>query len=86
MRIRKRQDSCIIGLDDGSAWRVWPDDVEKIKEWTHSTRLAVYKFNGGFVPHVLLDRLQGICVRAVNAAEHWPPEAIRPKDRAAVAA
>ena len=36
-----------------------------------------------FCTHVLFDRLQGYA-RAVDA-EHSPPEAIRPKDRVAVA-
>ena len=86
MRVRKRQNSCIVELDDGSAWQIWPDDVERIKEWTHSTRLAVHKFNGGFCTHVLLDRLHGICVRAIDAAEHWPSEAVPPKDQTVMAA
>lgn len=68
MRIRKRQNSCVIELDDGSAWRVWPGDVDRTKEWRYTTRLAVYKFDGDFCTHVLFDRMQGICVRAVNAA------------------
>lgn len=87
MRIRKRENSCIIELDDGSAWRVWPDDVERTKAWKYSTRLSVYKFNGDFCTHVLFDRLQGICVRAVNAAERcWPRDVNRPSERNALAA
>lgn len=86
MRIRKRKDRCIIELDDGSAWRVWPDDVVRTKEWKYSTRLVVYKFNGDFCTHVLFDRLQGICVRAVSATEQCPPAVIPLNSHAAVAA
>jgi hypothetical protein len=87
MRIKKRQNGCIIELDDGSAWRIWPGDVERTKKWTHSTKLTIYKFNGDFCTHVLFDRLQGICVRAIDAAEHWPSEAMPPqRDHAPIAA
>jgi hypothetical protein len=86
MRIRKRRNSCIVELEDGSAWRIWPDDVARIGEWTHSTRLSVHRFDGGFCTHVLLDRLHGICIRAIDAAEHWPSEAVRAEDQVGLAA
>jgi hypothetical protein len=86
MRIRNRGNSCTVELDDGSAWRIWPDDVERIKEWGHSARLSVHRFDGGFCTHVLLDRLTGICVRIINAAEHWPSLAVRDQEQVAVAA
>jgi len=72
MRIRKRRNNCIIELEDGSAWRIWPDDFPRSKDWTESTQLTAHRFNGGFCTHVLLNRLDGICVRAIDAAEDWP--------------
>jgi hypothetical protein len=86
MRIRKHKGSCIIELDDGSAWRVWPDDVERTKQWRYSTRLVVYKYSGEFCTHVLFDRLQGICVRVISSTQQWSSEVIRPDERAVVAA
>lgn len=86
MRIRKSGNTCIVELDNGSAWRVWPDDVERIKEWTHITRLSLHRFDGGFCTHVILERLSGICVRVIDAAEHWPSESIRHQDKIGIAA
>jgi hypothetical protein len=86
MRIRKRHNNCTVELDDGSAWRIWPDDVERINEWTHVTRLSVHRFDGSFCTHVLLERLTGICVRVIDAAEHWPSESIRVHDQVGFAA
>ena len=76
MRIKKHDESYIVELEDGSAWRIWPGDLAKTLHWKPSTRLVVHEIDGEFCTHALFDRVHGICVRVIDAAEHWLPENI----------
>jgi hypothetical protein len=76
MRIKKHEKSYIVGLEDGSSWRIWPGDLATPLLWMPSTRLAVSEINGECWTHVLTDRLHGTCVRVIEAAAEWAPEKI----------
>ena len=76
MRIKKQEKSYIVELDDGSAWRIWPGDLEPTLLWMPSSRLAVLEIDGEHGMHVLYDRLHGTCVRVIAVAEHSTPERI----------
>ena len=51
--------------------RIWPGDLTKTLYWKPSTRLVVHEIDGEFCTHALFDRVHGICVRVIDAAEHW---------------
>lgn len=71
MRIKTHEASYIVELEDDSAWRIWPADLERTLHWMPSTRLAVHEIDGEFRTHALLDRLHGTCVRVIGASQHW---------------
>ena len=76
MRVMKYEKSYIAELEDGSSWRIWPGDLATPLLWMSSTRLAVSEINGECWTHVLIDRLHGTCVRAIEATGSWVPEHI----------
>jgi hypothetical protein len=41
MLIKKRDKSRIVELEDGSLWRVWPDDIALPLNWLPTTDLRV---------------------------------------------
>lgn len=76
MRIRKHEESHIVELEDGSEWRIWPGDLGETLLWMPSSRLAVSEIDDEYCTHVLVDRLYGTAVRAVEADTAWTPEHI----------
>jgi hypothetical protein len=76
MRIKNHETSHIVELEDGSAWRIWPADLAVPLFWKASTRLAVSEIEDECCTHVLVDRLDGTRVRAVEASTAWAPEKI----------
>jgi hypothetical protein len=76
MRIKAHDESHIVELEDGSMWRIWPGDLERTLHWMPSTRLAVHEIDGEFCSHALLDRLNGTCVRVIDASQHWALEKV----------
>jgi len=76
MRIKKHEESHIVELEDGSEWRIWPGDLGATLLWMPSSRLAVSAIDDRHCTHVLIDRLYGTAVRAVEAAATWTPEHI----------
>ena len=76
MRIKKREKSHIVELEDGSTWRIWPGDIAATWQCTPSSRIAVSEIDDACCTHVLVDRLYGTCVRVIDAAAEWAPEKI----------
>lgn len=76
MRIKKHEESHIVELEDGSEWRIWPGDLAATLLWMPSSRMAVAEIDDEFCTHVLVDRLHGTAVRAVEADAIWAPELV----------
>jgi hypothetical protein len=74
MRIRKHKESHIVELEDGSEWRIWPGDLGETLLWMPSSRLAVSEIDDEYCTHVLVDRLYGTAVRAVEVDAAWTPQ------------
>lgn len=77
MRIKKHEESDIVELEDGSAWRIWPADLAIPLHWMPSTRLDVCEIDDDCCTHVLVDRLHGTRVRVIEAETSWAPEQIK---------
>ena len=74
MRIAKHEESYIVGLEDGSEWRIWPGDLATTLLWMPSSRFAVSETECGYCTHTLVDSLSGRAVRAIKASAAWTPE------------
>ena len=76
MRIKRHKKGYIIELEDGSEWRIWPGDLGATLLRMPSSRLAVSEIEDECCTHVLVDRLYGTAVRAIEADAAWNPEHI----------
>lgn len=76
MRIKKHEESHIVELEDGSEWRIWPGDLGETLLWMPSSRLSVAEIDDGQCTHVLIDRLYGTAIRAIEANAAWTPDHI----------
>ena len=76
MRIKKHEESHIVELEDGSEWRIWPGDLGATLLWMPTSRLAVSEIDDKCCTHILVDRLYGTAVRAIEADATWTTEHI----------
>ena len=66
MRIKKRDKSHVVELDDGSAWRIWPADIAAVLQWTPSSRIGVSEIDDPYCTHALVDRTSGTRDRVIE--------------------
>ena len=76
MRI-KQHDRSLVKLSDGSAWRIWPGDTCETLQWRATTEIDVAEIEDEICSHVLINRSDGSWVRAIDASEDWPFQAVR---------
>ncbi len=77
MRIKKHKKSYVVGLADGSVWRIWPADIPKTLRWLPRTELDVVEIEHEVCSHALVDRADGSQVRVIDAKACWPVDAVR---------
>jgi hypothetical protein len=70
MRILFHAESHIVGLDDGSRWRVYPGDLNLTLNWQPETELTVVPVFDQLSSHVLAGG--GGHVRVIPADQNWP--------------
>jgi hypothetical protein len=68
----------MVGLRDGSAWRIWPDDIPKTLQWLPTTEIDIADIDDEICSHALIDRSNGSRVRVRKrqralARPHRPP-------------
>ena len=73
MRIKKREKSHIVELEDGSTWRIWPGDIAATWQWTPSSRIVVSEIDDPYCTHALTS---GTRARIIEAAAAFAPEQI----------
>ena len=76
MRIKKREKSHIVELEDGSTWRIWPGDIAATWQWTPSSRIVVSEIDDPYCTHALVDLTSGTRARVIEAAAAFAPEQI----------
>ena len=69
MRIKQHDQSCIVELDDGSAWRIWPTDIAAVLQWTPSSRIVVSEIDDPYCTHALVERTSGTRARVIEAVK-----------------
>ena len=77
MRIKKRETSYIVELEDGSTWRIWPCDLLTSLHWMPTTRFEVSEIDDDHCTHALIDRTTGSRVQVIEAAAAFAPEQIK---------
>ena len=74
MRIKKREKSNIVELDDGSAWRIWPADIAAALQWTPSSQIVVSEIDDPYCTHALVERTSGTRARVIEAVKEQQKE------------
>ena len=69
MRIKQHDQSYIVELDDGSAWRIWPADIAAALQWTPSSRIVVSEIDDPYCTHALVERTSGTRARVIEAVK-----------------
>jgi hypothetical protein len=75
--IARHDKSNIVGLSDGSRWRIWPGDSATTLQWVATTRLTVSKVVDEVCSHVLVNPSDGSRVRVIEATRDWPIEQVK---------
>ena len=74
MRIKKREKSHIVELEDGSTWRIWPDDIAATWQWTRSSRILVSEIDDPYCTHALVERTSGTRARVIEVVKEQQKE------------
>jgi hypothetical protein len=77
LAITSHDKSDIVGLSDGSKWRIWPGDLSTTLQWVATTRLTVVKADDEICSHILVNPSDGSRVRVIEATRSWPVEQVR---------
>lgn len=77
MQIIKHDESHIVELSDGSVWRIWPADIAITLQWLPTTEIDVVKIEDDACSHALVNRLDGSCVRVIEANRKWRVDEVR---------
>ncbi len=72
MKIRSHSESHIVGLDDGSMWRIYPGDLDVTLNWQPDVELKLIKIQDEISSHALISGADNSRVRLIPASESWP--------------
>jgi hypothetical protein len=72
MKIRKHSESHLVELDDGSKWRIFPDDLDVTLNWQPDVELKVVRIADDISSHSLVSSSDNSRVRVLPDGEDWP--------------
>ncbi len=76
LEITTHDKSYIVGLSDGSVWRIWPADLSATLRWLPTTEIEVVAIDHEVCSHALVDTADGSRVKVIKAAAAWPVEVV----------
>ena len=77
MKIRSHSESHIVELDDGSAWRVYPGDIDVTLNWQPDADLKIIRISDKVSSHALISATDNSRVRVIPASETWPVKEVK---------
>jgi hypothetical protein len=72
MKIRSHSESHVVELEDGSAWRIFPGDLDLTLHWKPETDLALERIEDEIASHALVGTADHSRVRVIPAGDEWP--------------
>jgi hypothetical protein len=72
MKIIEHPESYLVKLDDGSAWQIFPGDIDHTLAWLPTTELRLFEINDDVASHALINSDDGTRVRVLPQGEEWP--------------
>jgi len=77
MKIRRHSESRIVELNDGTAWRIFPGDIDVTLNWQPDVDLKLVRINDDASSHALIGESDNSRVRAIPTSESWPTKEIK---------
>jgi hypothetical protein len=77
MKIHAHAESHVVGLDDGSQWRIFPGDLDVTLNWKPETDLKVVLIDDEISTHALINTTDNSRVRVLPVHENWPVGQVR---------
>lgn len=72
MKILEHSESHIVKLQDGSAWQIFPGDIDQTLTWLPASELRLFEINDDIASHALINTDDGSRVRVRPLGEAWP--------------
>ena len=72
MKILEHSESHIVRLEDGSAWQIFPGDIDRSLSWLPTTELRLFEINDEIASHALINTEDGTRIRVRPLGERWP--------------
>ncbi|MGA7073741.1 hypothetical protein [Bradyrhizobium sp.] len=74
MKILEHRESHIVKMHDGSAWQIFPGDIDQTLTWLPTSELRLFEINDDIASHALINADDGTRVRVRPLGEPWPEE------------
>ena len=72
MKILEHSESHIVKMQDGSAWQIFPGDIDQTLKWLPTTELRLFEINDDIATHALINADDGTRVRVRQLGDRWP--------------
>ena len=77
MKIKSHSKSHIVVLDDDSAWRIFPGDLDVTLNWQPNDNLKLVLIEDPVCSHALISAADNSRVRVIAASERWPANDVK---------
>jgi hypothetical protein len=72
MKILEHPEGHLVKLNDGSAWQIFPGDIDHTLSWLPRTELKLFELYDEVASHALINSDDGSYVRVRPQGERWP--------------
>jgi hypothetical protein len=72
MKILEHSESHIVKMHDGSAWQIFPGDIDQTLTWLPTSELRLFDIYDDIATHALINADDGTRVRVRPLGEPWP--------------
>jgi hypothetical protein len=77
VKIRSHAESHLVELDDGSKWKIFPDDLDITLHWGPDTGVRVEQVGEEISSHVPVSAADDARVRVIPATKEWPVREVK---------
>jgi hypothetical protein len=77
MKILEHSESHIVKMDDGSAWQIFPGDVDLTLDWLPTTEFRLFEIGDEIASHAIVNADNGSRVRVRPLGERWPAAKVK---------
>jgi hypothetical protein len=72
MKILEHSESHVVKMQDGSAWQIFPGDIDQTLAWLPTSELRLFEINDEIATHALINTDDGTRVRVRQLGDRWP--------------